>query len=179
MMQTAIFTVIGLGVLLYSARLIFGKFPRNPHFGSRNKFTMSDKEVWVETHRIMGLLLLPAAVAFYLPQALEILGYFEFYHVVYMIPFIIGYLMFVLVFVEHFSRKYYREKHGHMNVKGLKKLEREIILEEEHIVLGMVMGGFMGAILGYFIEELALTTFLGILIGITMAIVYGIVVAKK
>lgn len=178
MMETAIFTIIGLGVLLYSVRLIFGKFPKNPHFGSRNKFTMSDKEVWVETHKIMGLLLLPAAVAFYIPQALEILGYFMFYHVVYMIPFIIGYLMFVLIFVENFSRKYYKKKHGHTNVRGLKELEHEIILEEEHIVLGIFMGGFMGAILGYFLDVLALTTFLGILVGITMAIAYGIVRKK-
>jgi|GEM_PF-4548286 len=161
------FVAVGSVLAFVCARLIFGGHKPNRYFGHRNKWTLTDREVWDKTHKMTGYLILPLAVllfiAAFLSAEAELLGLY----LPYLLLAVMVYLMLASIAIEMYSRKIYLSKHGHLNVSAaqFRKFEETMIIQEEHIMLGVSSGAALGLLLGNLFVQFWLGFFLGMIAG--------------
>jgi hypothetical protein len=158
--------LVGVILLFICARLVMARHRPNRYFGHRNKWTLVDREVWDKTHKITGYLLMPLVAVMFMLSALsknEVLGLYLMY---ILLP-IMVYLVVVSVAIEMYSRKAYLSKHGHLKVsaKQFREFEETMILQEEHIMLGISAGTALGLLIGNFFMQFWLGFFLGMIVG--------------
>lgn len=167
-----LFGSVGIIVAFICARLIIGEHAPNRYFGHRNKWTLTDRDVWSKTHKITGYLLLPIAIMLF--ASMFLLDYVNLvgFYLPHILMTVMVYLMIVSIAIEMYSRKAYLARHGNLKVsaKEFREFEKTMILQEEHIMLGISSGAAMGLLLGNFFAQFWLGFFLGMIVGFAVGV---------